>query len=424
MRVWIFNPYDDIPGEGKAQRYWSLAQALAKKGHQVTWWSSAWSHRRKAERSLPEALEGNAPVVAASDLCFDLRLVPVPPYEKNVSIARVWNHWMWGRNLYRMARAAIDAGELKKPDLILASMPPMEGAMAALKLRKRYGCRVVTDIMDAWPETLEQALPAAKNWELGAWNLSGPLGSVLSALLYPYRRMLRRACAESDAVCAQSYAFAEFATKHGAPEQPYVCYLGAERLGLTPEPLTRNLNCSLRLVYLGAMGRSYDLETVVKAVAEVNALPNGSRVECVFVGDGEKRSALEAMAVPGTRFTGFLHGDELAKELADADIGLVPFFPESGVAVPYKAGEYLAYGLPLLSTIEGELGSLVKECGCGESYQATDVDGLAEAIKKIKTDPDCLEKAKAGAKACFAENFDRERLYPDFANWLVDGPRA
>ena len=55
MRVWIFNPFDDVPGEGKPQRYWTLAEELAATGNQVVWWSSDWSHRRKARRRIREA---------------------------------------------------------------------------------------------------------------------------------------------------------------------------------------------------------------------------------------------------------------------------------------------------------------------------------------------------------------------------------
>lgn len=49
LSVWIVNPFDDIPGEGLPPlRYWSLARVLAARGHDVTWWTAAWSHRRKA----------------------------------------------------------------------------------------------------------------------------------------------------------------------------------------------------------------------------------------------------------------------------------------------------------------------------------------------------------------------------------------
>ena len=150
MKIWIFNPFDELPWEGPEQRYATLAATLAAAGHTVVWWSSGFSHRRKVQRSVNPAV--------AAGLPYDVRLVAAPPYAKNISLRRVWNHWMYGRLLYRDAIAAVAGGDLAAPDVILASLPPMEGPMAALRLRARFGCRVITDVMDAWPETLQLAL--------------------------------------------------------------------------------------------------------------------------------------------------------------------------------------------------------------------------------------------------------------------------
>ena len=37
MTVWIENPFDNLPAEGfRPQRYWLMAEAFAKAGHDVT----------------------------------------------------------------------------------------------------------------------------------------------------------------------------------------------------------------------------------------------------------------------------------------------------------------------------------------------------------------------------------------------------
>lgn len=481
MNIWIVNPFDDIPGEGKAQRYWALADALSEQGHQVVWWSSNWSHRRKARREAPEGepprplgtppYQGGEFVKSVgttsndqpSTINFTLRLVATPPYYRNVSVGRMWNHFRFGRNLFRDTCLAVEGGELGKPDIVLASMPPMDGATVALKLKAKYGCKVVTDIMDVWPETLLQAVLKYSVRGTFTYKLLEHVGRIA---LYPYWRMLRRACVESDAISAQSNAFAEYAKKHGATREVHVCYLGAEGAiddscgldsrnrkktstnpSLTTEatqteafsaedpdlPLS-NLSTfpqrSLRLLYLGAMGASYDLHTLIDAVRVLNETTQGShtvsksgdwpQVECVFVGDGEKRSELEAMNVQGVRFTGFLNGAELTAELEAADLGIIPFFSESGVAVPYKIGDYLAHGIPVLSTIDGELGDLIRGFECGAVYRSCDVDSLVASIEKYIDQADLLGRSKENASACFLNAFDRRKLYPDFASWICE----
>jgi len=391
MVIWIINPFDDIPGEGKAQRYNTLARVLAEKGNEVVWWSSDFSHRRKVKREMPNF-----------EMPFEFRLVSTPSYHSNVGLRRIRNHWSFGRNLIKDACRGIQSGRLKKPDVVFASMPPMEGAIAALRLRELYGCRVVTDIMDMWPNTLLQALPSSL----------APLGNIL---LRPYRKMLRRACAESDAISAQSHAFASFAIENGASSSVYVCYLGADpsegalRIADSEHDL-------LRLIYIGAMGRCYDLETIIEALCLLKK--HGIGVECVFVGDGDKRSKLEMKNAQGVRFTGFLGPEDLSAELKSADLALVPLFSESGVAVPYKVGDYLAHGLPLLSTIDGELGDLIREYTCGAIYPAGDPQGLADVVRLYAQDSDRLKKEKFQAQRLFEAAFNRDKTYQEIANWL------
>ncbi|MBQ6135802.1 MAG: glycosyltransferase WbuB, partial [Kiritimatiellae bacterium] len=79
MRVWIVNPFDNLPPEGyRPQRYWLMSRAFAEAGHETVFWTSGFSHSRKAPRDL----RGGSAAVAPG---FSLRLVPAPPYVRNVS---------------------------------------------------------------------------------------------------------------------------------------------------------------------------------------------------------------------------------------------------------------------------------------------------------------------------------------------------
>lgn len=81
-----------------------------------------------------------------------LKLVPVSPYRKNISLRRVWSHLRYARGIARQAEAHVAAHG--KPDVILFSVPPMEAGSVALKLGRKYGAKVLLDVMDAWPEAL------------------------------------------------------------------------------------------------------------------------------------------------------------------------------------------------------------------------------------------------------------------------------
>jgi len=429
VNIWIFNPFDALPWESKAQRYASLADSLAARGHTVVHWSSGFSHTFKTRRRVPDDFD-------ASALAYAIELIDCPGYRSNVSVSRLLNHQLYGRRLVREGRRAVASGRRAAPDVILASMPPVEGPTAALKLKRHFACKLVVDVMDAWPDTLLQVLPGAGSWGQGVGRL----------VLAPYYRQLRQALRQADGICAQSQAYADFAPKHGAAGAVEVFYLGALQSGKwkaesreqggvggkgeasTHEPTSANqvdprvpgatphAPGPLRLLYLGAMGRSYDLETLFDAVAKLN---RGAEVVTLeMVGEGEKRAALEARGVPGVRFAGYLRGVALAERMRSAQLGIVPFLPGSGVALPYKAADYLSYGLPVISSIDGELGEHLRHYGCGAIYPAQQADALAAVLLSYATDRPRLAREAEAARNCFNQCFNRARIYPGFAEWL------
>ena len=200
LSVWLVNPFDDIPGEGLPPlRYWTLARVLAARGHDVIWWTATWSHRRKAIRSAPLGIR--------EDEGFAVRLVAVRPYEKNVSLARIGSHRDFGKTFERLANESVSSGQLERPDIILASLPPLDSPEAAARLAKKLDATFVLDLMDVWPETFDRLLP-------------GP--GFLKRLIAPFMLggMLKRRqalVAAADAVSAATQTYAD-AVLRDAPD--------------------------------------------------------------------------------------------------------------------------------------------------------------------------------------------------------------
>jgi hypothetical protein len=180
LNIWIFNPFDELPGDTDMRhRYWSLADTLADMGHAVTWWSSDWSHRAKARR-----------VDHALPLPFQLRKIHTPSYHRNVSFARLRNHRAYAKGILAAAHGGIRSGSLPRPDRIVCSLPPLGSPLVALELRAAYGGEVILDFMDAWPETFSRVLPGP------AWA-KATMGRILLA---PLHRAARRAITGADRI--------------------------------------------------------------------------------------------------------------------------------------------------------------------------------------------------------------------------------
>jgi hypothetical protein len=53
----------------------------------------------------------------------------------------------------------VASGQLGRPDIILASLPPLDSPEAALRLASMLDATFILDMMDRWPETFERLLP-------------------------------------------------------------------------------------------------------------------------------------------------------------------------------------------------------------------------------------------------------------------------
>ena len=385
MNVWIANPFDNLPPEGaRPQRYWLMARAFARAGHRVTLWSSDFSHARKAPRAL-------APGARWEGDGFRLVLVPTPPYPRNVCLRRIRSHRAFARNLRTLAEL-----EPQRPDLVVASLPPLASASALADFCRARGIAFVVDVMDAWPENFERVVP---RW-----------------LLAPLRAKARRIYRSAQGVSAVAARYIELAQSYGVQAPTRLAYHGIELPADAPKQvrpvLTKNEGV-FRLAYAGTMGASYDLETAIDAVRE---MPD---VELDLAGSGPKEAALRARAegCARIRFHGYLGEGELRALLAQADAGLVPMFDDSCVGVPYKLADYAAEGLPVVNTLHGETERLLAEHGAGVTCAAGDVRALCAAVADLRARG--AAALRAGALS-LARRFDAETVYSGYVAWAQE----
>ena len=198
MTVWIQNPFDNLPQEGfRKQRYWLMAEAFVRAGHDVVYWTSDFSHATKRRRVL------------STDVSFpgiELRLVPTRPYRRNVGLARVRSHRRYAKDWLRLS------SEAARPDVVVASFPTIGAAAAAVRIGRRAGAKVVIDVQDAWPETFERLSPRPLRW-------------LARILLLPLRLKARRVFREADVVTGVCDRYRALVGR----EDYYRAYLGIER---------------------------------------------------------------------------------------------------------------------------------------------------------------------------------------------------
>ena len=383
MRVWIVNPFDNLPLEGnRPQRYWLMSRAFVRAGHEVVYWTSDFSHARKAKRIL-DAPDGEG---------FRLVFVPTPSYPRNICLRRILSH----RAFAARWRAAADGAVA--PDLIVASLPPLALGAAALRYVAGHpGVKLVVDVQDAWPETFEQVAP---RW-----------------LLAPLRRVAGRIYRGADAVSGVAARYVELARAYGAEAPMAVFPLGIERrTGGRCAPVEEGREV-IRLVYAGNMGKSYDLATLVGMVAR----DAGISLDLAGTGPDEARLRKLAGDCPRIRFHGYLGAEDLQDLLVSCDAGVIPMFDASCVGVPGKLADYAAAGLPVLNSLHGETESLLESHGAGFTYQAGDVASLRDAVARLRAADAGALRAGTGV---LASHFDADRVYGGYVRWAEGVTRS
>ncbi len=393
MRVWIVNPFDNLPQEGnRPQRYYMMARAFAAAGHEVVLWTGDFSHATKAKRRFVREMDDG----------FGLRLVPTLPYAKNISLARILSHAKLAKDWMRLARR-----EAHKPDLVIASTPPLKLCDAARRFAARTGARFVADIQDAWPETFARILP---RW-----------------LLAPLKLLARRNYRRADAITAVADLYLDLARSYGATCPMKRVYLGIgsressfakaseDRRGTgNGEQGTEKTPQPSAIVYAGSLGRTYDLATVIRAIS---AHPDWV---LHIAGSGEQEEALKSLAATlgaadRVVFHGYLDETALDGLLARCDIGVVPMAASSFVGVPNKFADYSRAGLAIASSLGGESAALLDRYSAGATYREGDADSLSDTVSSLQKR---LADAKFGALELCRREFDADsiyRTYVDFA---------
>jgi len=403
MNVWIVNPFDNLPMEGhRPQRYWMMARAFVRAGHSVTYWTSDFSHATKQKRkgavgfeAPPQGASANTPYPFArtsqtSCASKNIAVIQIPtiPYKTNVCWARVRSHRQLARDFEKVVGDSCRAEG--KPDLVIASTPPLGLCAAAMRVARKHGAKFVCDIQDAWPETFRRLLPRGLKW----------MGGILLAPMYRTARTVYREADFVTGVCAR---YAELTGRRDF----YLAYLGIEDRGEGSREKGAGKEFS-RLVYVGNLGVGYDLSTVLRAMKRRDDLT----LDIAGSGPMEaplKREAASLGLTDRVRFHGYLGEAALRELMARGDVGVIPMRDDSWVGLPNKLTDYLAAGLPVVSSLHGECGALLARTGFGTTYERGNEESLLVALRSLRRD----------VIVSLPEELRAERIYPDYVQAVI-----
>ena len=291
---------------------------------------------------------------------------------------------------------------VKKPDVVYV-YNLITLVWGAARLKKRYGCRIVYDVQDLWPESVAN---------------SGMMKN--RVLLWALRRWCDRAYRKADKIAVLSQGFKQALTARRIPEERIeVIYNWADESGQARCGGGSGFDeqCEIantfNVVFAGTMGTMQGLDTVLDAAAICrDDLP---KVRFVLVGGGTeverlKRSAHERL-LHNVVFIPRIPMQEMQKVWALAHTLLVHLVddPLFRITIPSKTQAYLAVGLPVLMAVRGDAADLIQKSGGGVVFPPEDCAAMAAAVRHLFHMPED-ERQKMGheGKNFYARNLSMD----------------
>jgi glycosyltransferase involved in cell wall biosynthesis len=403
MNIWLATIGETLPltPSVRKMRTAMLADHLAARGHKVRWWVSAFEHQR---RVMLYNHDQEVPLSPG----LTLQVLRGCGYATNISPARYLDHRIIAGKFRRQAR------KLEPPHIIIASMPCHHLAFEAVRYGRGRKIPVLVDVRDLWPDIFLTRIKQPLVSRLARRMLTGDF-SRLHTLMHG-----------ADGLIAVSRGYLHWALEKAARSEnawdrvfllgykaPQASDAGSQVPHL-PAWLQGQKDKKL-LLFIGTFGVSYELRLVVEAARR---LASAGRHDVCFVlaGTGEQAEVLrrKSAGLSNVLLPGWVEATEIALLLRKGYLGLVPCRSEKDT-LPNKPFEYLSMGLPLISSLEGEMAELINTHGLGLNYRPGDLEGLCQALETLLDTQELRDRLSANAQAFFKEYGDADHIYAKFA---------
>lgn len=407
MRVWVTKIGEPVMSDGEVRlfRTGMLTLELARLGHDVVWWTSTYSHKLKKQRFLQDhTLFGER---------YRVELIQARPYKRNVSIERL-------RHLREIGKRFEDRiHDEPTPDIIVCSFPGNEMLRVVIKYANQYNIPVVIDVRDHWPDKFVELFPHYTEW-------------IAKILFTPMVLQNRNLFSKASSILGISKVQLNWGLKHAGRRQSVlddVIELGYPELTVSEEALEKarlkvqglGIEPSKFLCcYIGNITkRNIDLKSIIDVASRLHAV--NKDIQFVFCGTGPYLESLKEYAqnLNNVIFLGWAFAPELKCVMEWSAVGLAPYLPEGSMALPNKPFEYLYGGLPIITSLSGELADLLAKYNCGVAYAPYDIDRLLEIIQHLYKHRDLLTEMSKNARNLYKSRFSSSIIYQRYEKHLV-----
>lgn len=371
----------------ETSRFFYLAQMLANKRHEVVVITSDFCHTSKCHVNNKSQYDG-----------FKTIYIHEPGYKSNVSIKRLWSHYIWGQNVYKYIK-----NNSTKPDIIYASLPTYTAGRLVGNWSNKNNVKFFVDVQDLWPEAFKVVVK----------NL------FLQQAFIPMELIANNAYKHADYVIGVSDTYRDRALKvNNKCKEGLTIYLGNDGkkfdVGKDKYRVCKP-DDEFWIAYIGTMGYNYDINLAIDAIKLANVLKSSKKIKFVAMGDGPLLNEYKKYAEESNiyfEFTGDLPYEIMVGKLCSCDAVINCIRPRAAASITNKVGDYALSGLPVINTQENiEYRKLVEQKQCGINCECGNVEEVADAIVKLIELPELRMKMGKSARQLGEDKFDRRYSY-------------
>ena len=348
-----------------------IRDVLRKNGYSTIYISSDFHHAKKEYVELPK----------------EIKPIHVKAYKKNMSILRLYSHYMFSKNVYKYLIKT-------KPDLVYIKFPPNTLVKTAYDYKQSNSkSKIILDIFDLWPESLP--IPEKTKF------IISPITNI-----WKFYRDKYMVCADLILTECNMY---QILLKEKLKTNAHTLYLTKKDIDYKCDETPND--GILRLCYLGGINNLIDIEAV-KHTIEI--LKNTWNVTLDIIGDGQNKDKLLRVAKDNgcsVTFHGVIYDDiEKYKIMRNCDLGINLMKDTSVVALTLKSIEYFRAGLGIINNIKYDTKEIVKEYDCGVEI---------EELSRLKN-KETINIIKRNARKTYLELFEYNSNKEKFNNILKE----
>ncbi len=306
----------------------------------------------------------------------NIEIVRLPSFTSPQSklIPRMRESWSFGRHCCRYL-----SDQAVRPDVLYVHAWPLLAQALLAQYADKRRILMVLQIMDTYPESLMNKLPAAARPLFGEplrmldrWTArKAAIVSVISESMRKTYVHNRRISAEKVVTIPTWQDEKMFDHVHDREE-------ACRHYGVSNEPFT--------FVYLGNIGPVAGLDLLMRAFHEANIMD----AQLLIIGDGSEKNACIELArrigAPNIVFISDPDARNVARLQIMADVFLLPLKRGAGSSsIPSKLSAYMFSGRPVLAMIDedSDTAAVIRDAACGWVGPPEDEQWLSAKMKEI-----------------------------------------